>query len=66
MVRGTLMATFPPPVCVTAPSEVMSPLIVSKPPLLKTTAPPAVVVMVLFTAMASPVVRLTPVGAVIA
>ena len=49
MLRGAVIVTAPAPFCVTAPSLAMSPFSVSKPALVKTTVPPAVVVIVLFT-----------------
>ena len=58
------IVTAPAPFCITAPSEVMFPLIVNSPALVKVTPPPllpVVVVIVLFTVIAL-VARLTPVA----
>ena len=56
-VRLPVTVTVPAPFCVTAPSLVMLPLIVSSPAFVKVTTPALVVVIVLFTVRALPVMN---------
>ena len=65
MLRGAVIVTAPAPFCVTAPSTVMSPLMVNSPAFVKVTVPPLVVVMLAPATVWMLPVRLMPLAALV-